>query len=225
MKIIRFQYNIDYTHIITFREEYKSAVSPFFNFEKLRYGIDNENTINESIRLIFTLEHMAFFVRKEGLTFLFEGDVSDLKNQNGAMKIFWDLFESIKSFKGFKKCSKHTIITNAVKLIDKDKVDKILVKNPYFVKNPFGTLTDFSCVYEFTKDDIHCKFQFGNYSEKDITRYELRPFSTDYSKDLIGGYGLMCRVELSEDSKDPTFGKFKSLLYQTEQAISKFNSD
>ena len=75
MKITRFQYNIDYIHIITFREEYKLAVSPYFGFDKLRYAIDNENTIHESIRLIFPIEHMAFFIRKEGLTFLFEGSI------------------------------------------------------------------------------------------------------------------------------------------------------
>jgi hypothetical protein len=225
MKITRFQYNIDYIHIITFREEYKPAVSPYFGFEKLRYGIDNENTINESIRLIFTLEHMAFFIRKEGITFLFEGDVSELKNQNGVIKVFWDLFQNIKTFRGFKKCTKHTIIANAVNIIDKTKFDKILKKNPYFVKNPFGILTDFSCIYEFMKDDIRCKLQFGSYSEKDIATYELRPFSTEYTKELIGGYGIMCRAELSEDTKDPTFSKFKTLLYQTEQVISKFDSD
>ena len=225
MKITRFQYNIDYIHIITFREEYKLAVSPYFGFDKLRYAIDNENSINESIRLIFPIEHMAFFMRKEGFTFLFEGDLSELKNQNGVMKIFWDLFQNIKSFKGFKKCTKHTIIANAVDLMDKKEVDKILKKNPYFVKNPFGALTDFSCIYEFKKDDIACKFEFGNYSEEDLARYELRPFSTDYSKDLVGGSGQMFRVELNEDSKDPTFGKFKSLLYQTEQLIAKFISD
>ena len=224
MKITRFQYNIDYIHIITFREEYKLAVSPYFGFDKLRYAIDNENTIHESIRLIFPIEHMAFFIRKEGLTFLFEGDLSELKNQNGVMKIFWDLFQSIKSFKGFKKCTKHTIIVNAIDIMDKDEADKVLAKNPYFVKNPFGVLTDFSCVYEFKKDDILCKFQFGNYSEKDLTTYELRPFSTDYTKDLIGGYGQMCRVELNEDSKDPTFSKFKSLLNKTEQLITNFIS-
>ena len=78
MKIRRLQYNIDYTHIITFKEEYKQAVLPYFGFENLRYGIDNENTINESIRLIFSTETIALFIRKEGITFLFEGDIIDL---------------------------------------------------------------------------------------------------------------------------------------------------
>jgi hypothetical protein len=225
MKIIRFQYNIDYVHIITFREEYKQAVAPFFGFDKLRYRIDNENTINESIRLIFSIEHMAFFIRKEGITFVFEGDISELKNQNGAMKVFWDLFENIKAFEGFKKCTNHTIIANAVLITEKSKIDKILEKNPYFTQNPFGALSEFSCIYEFLRETIHVKFQFGNYSEKDIAVHDLRPFSTDYTKELIGGYGKMCRVEVSEEIKEPTFSKFKALLYQMDQAISKFNFD
>lgn len=224
MKIIRFQYNIDYIHIITFREEYKQAVAPFFGFDKLRYSIDNENTIHESIRLIFAIEHMAFFIRKEGITFVFEGNIAELKTQNGVMKVFWDLFHNIKAFKAFKKCTKHTVIVNAVELTNKAQIDEILLKNPYFTKNPFGKLTEFSCIYEFLKDNYHCKYQFGNYSEEDITKHELRPFSTDYTKELIGGYGIMCRVESSEETKEPTFSKFKALLYQTEQIIEKFDS-
>ena len=116
MKIRRLQYNIDYVHIITFREEYKQAVTPYFGFDNLSYGIDNENTINESVRLIFKADHFALFARKEGITFLFEGDINNLKNQNGIIKLFWDLYERIKKFRGYKKTSRHSIIVNAVEI-------------------------------------------------------------------------------------------------------------
>jgi hypothetical protein len=223
MKIVRIQYNIEYIHILTFREEYKQAVVPYFSFDKLRYAIDNENTINESIRLIFTIEHLAVFIRKEGLTFIFEGDIGELKSQNGVIKVFWDLFQNIKGIKGFKRCTKHSLIINAVELVEKPLIDNILENNPYLPKNPFGKLTEFACIYEFLKDGIYYKYQFGNYSEKDITTYELRPFSTEYTKELLDGLGYMWRVELKEETKEPTFSKFKTLLNNSEQVISKFD--
>jgi len=118
MKIRRIQYNIDYVHIITFREEYKLAIVPYFGFDNLKYGIDNENTINESVRLIFEADHLAIFIRKEGITFLFEGDINDLKNQNGVIKLFWDMYERVKTFRGYKKTSRHSIIVHAVEIKD-----------------------------------------------------------------------------------------------------------
>lgn len=110
MKIRRLLYNIDYTHILTFRDEYKAAVLPVFGFENLNYGIDNENTINESIRLIFKNENYALFIRKEGISFLFEGDINDLRNQNGVIRFFWDIYDRIKLFHGYKKTNSSTFL-------------------------------------------------------------------------------------------------------------------
>lgn len=93
MAIRKLQYQIDYVHILTFREEYKKAVSPFFGFQDVEYAIENENTINEGIRLIFKNEKIALFVRKESITFIFEGEVDEVKNPNGIIKFFFDLYE------------------------------------------------------------------------------------------------------------------------------------
>ena len=41
MEIRRLQYHIDYIHILTFREEYKKAIMPFFGFSDLHYAIEN----------------------------------------------------------------------------------------------------------------------------------------------------------------------------------------
>ena len=222
MKIRRVQYNIDYSHIITFKEEYKSAVLPYFGFDNLKYGIDNENTINESIRLIFTVENIALFIRKEGITFLYEGDHNDLKNQSGVIKFFWDVYEKIKLFNGYKRTTKHSLIVNAVEVLSKEASEQILNKCPYFTVNPFGKLDDFSCTYENKREEKTYKFVFGGYSEKDIKTYDLTPFKTDYNKELIGSVGLMCRSEIFEETKSPSFTKFKSLLSETEGIISSY---
>ncbi len=223
MKIRRIQYNIDYTHILTFREEYKNAVLPYFGFDNLRYGIDNENSVNESIRMIFVTETIALFIRKEGITFLFEGDVNDLKNQTGVIKFFWDIYEKIKAFKGFKKTHKHSLIIHAVKILEKPAIETILNDCPSFTINPFGVLDDFAANYEFRKNEKSYKFIFGNYSEKDIKRYDLTPFKTEANKELFGNVGLMCKLDVFEDCSTPSFSKFKSLLADAEGIISSYN--
>jgi hypothetical protein len=223
MKIRRLQYNIDYTHILTFKEEYKSAIIPYFGLDNLRYGIDNENSINESIRLIFMSETIALFIRKEGITFLFEGDVDDLRNPTGVSKFFWDIYEKIKLFKGYKKTNRHSLIVHAVKIMDKTEVEGILSSTPYFTVNPFGSLNEFATNYEFKKDDKSYKFTFGNFSEKDIKIHDMTPFKTEFNKDLIDNLGVMCKLEIYEDCKAITsFGKFKSLLNDAEGIISSY---
>ena len=222
MEIRRIQYNIDYVHIITFKDEYKKAVIPYFGFENLKYGIDNENTINESIRLIFASDYMALFIRNDGLTIIYDGSQKDLKNQNGVIKFFWEIYERIKTFNGYKKSTRHSIISHAVHLTEKDIVEKSLNNNEYLNINPFGKLTDFGCVYEFEKEDKEYKFQFGNYSEKDLKKHDLRPLGSEFNKDLNDGLGFMCRIEIIEKCTNPSFSKFKALLSNTEQIISSF---
>lgn len=222
MEIRRVQYSIDYIHIITFREEYKQVILPYFGFDGLRYGIDNENTINESIRLVFPTENMVISVRKDGMTLFYDGSQKDLLNQNGVVKIFWDIYEKIKTLQGYKKTSKHTLICHAVRLTGKDEIDKSLNKNEYFTINPFGKLDEFECTYEFKKDIREYKFQFGNYSDKDIKKHELRFLGSEFNKDLVDGVGFMSRVEIIENIATPNFSKFKSLLSNTEHIISAY---
>ena len=222
MEIRRVQYSIDYVHIITFREEYKQVVIPYFGFDNLRYGIDNENTINESIRLIFPADYMALSIRKDGLTLFYDGTQKDLLDQNGIMKFFWEIYEKIKNFQGYKKSTRHTLISHAVQLTEKEEVDTCLGNNKYLTINPFGKLNEFACTYEFEKDIREYKFQFGNYSEKDLKKHELRFLGSEYNKDLVDGLGFMSRVEITEKCATPNFSKFKSLLSNTEHIISAY---
>ena len=222
MKVRRIQYNINYVHIITFRDEYKNAIAPFFGFDNLRYGIDNENTINESARLIFGEQNIALFVRKDGISFIYEGDSEDLTNQNGIIKIFWDLYERIKLFSGYKKTSRHSIVVHAVELQEDKLVKKRLHSNPYFNVNPFGDLTNFACIYEFEKNNKTYKFEFGNYSKKDIKAHELSPFDSVYNSDLHDSLGMMCRLETTEIVKSANHTKFKSFLNDAKNQINSF---
>lgn len=223
MSIRRIQYQIDFIHILTFNQEYRSAINGFFPFEKLEYGIDNENTLLETARLIFKAENMAIILRKEAITFFYEGEIKPLKESTGPLKIFWDLFEKVKKFKDFNSASRHNLILHAVDLKNEDQMKSISKENPYLKQNPFGELSEFACVYEFTQEKVEHKLQIGNFSKKDIKPHELRFFKTEYNSDLLEGIGIMGRLELSEMEKSPTYSKMKSLLIKGEKVFSQFN--
>jgi hypothetical protein len=223
MSIRRLQYQVDYFHIITFKEEYRKAVAPYFSFEDLEYGIDNENTIHEGIKLIFKNEQIAFFLRKDSVILLFEGDVNVLKNQNGVIKTFWELYEKAKSFYGYTKTVKHTLVVHAVDIREKEEIKSLLENPPYLKENPFGKLDEFSCVYEFKKNEIDHKFQVGNFTPRDIKIHDLTPFKSEFNQDLTENVGLMGRLELTEIDKNPSFSKFKSLVSKSEEILSSFN--
>jgi hypothetical protein len=222
MKIRRVQFNIGFIHILTFREEYKDLFSPYFKFDKLKYAIDNENTIHEAIRLIFPTENIIVNARKDGITFFFEGDVNELKNQNGIIKIYWDLYEGIRKFKAFHKAINHNLVIHAVDIKEPSEIKTILEKNPYFTINPFGKLNEFACVYEYDKENLKCKFSFGNYTPDDINKHDLMPFKTKFNEELINGTGLISRIELTEETLSPSFTKFKTLLTNVENILNSY---
>lgn len=223
MSIRRFQYQIDYVHILTFKDQYKDAVTPYFPFEKVEYSVDNENTIHEGIRLVFKADNMTIVLNKQSIVIVFEGDLNELKNQNGPVKIFWDIYERIKNFKNYTKTARHTILAQSVVIKPEKEINDILENNPYLNSNPFGKLDEFLCAYEFQQNDISYKFQFGNYTNKDIKKQDLMPFKTDFNKDLIDNVGIIGRIEATEKEKNPSFGKFKSLLSKVEKILSQFD--
>ncbi len=222
MLIRKLQFNIDYFHILTFREQYKEIISPYFSFENLSYEIENENTIHERIRLVFNNEKIALFIRKEGISIVFEGDVTELKDQNGVMKPFWDIFERIKDFQGYSKSHRHSIVVHSVELLEQEKYEEILKTPPYLVLNPFKNLTDFACVYESKSQESEYRFHFGAYSNVDLNRHDLSPFKTKHNSDLKDGTGLLIRCEIKKAEKNPGFGKFKSLLNEAEKICTEY---
>lgn len=218
MNIRRVQYQIGCVHNLLFKEEYKLAVLPYFSFERVEYGIDNENTIHEQIRLIFKNENMIIVMKKDGLAFICESDKSELEDENGIMKIFWDLYEKFKLFKGYTKTSSHLLLVHAIEFKENKDVEDILNNNP-FLKNPYGKLDEFGCAYEFKKDDFIYKINFGNYSKKDISIQDLRPLKSEATKDLMDKVGLMMRIEINKPEKNPSFKKFVALLRNAEDVI------
>ncbi|MEA3448486.1 MAG: hypothetical protein U9Q98_08585 [Bacteroidota bacterium] len=224
MKIRKLQYNIGYSHILSFKDEYKQIIPKIFSFEKVRYQIENQNTVDENIRIIFKNENIAFFLSKNSLSFVFEGDISKLKKNNIYLDLFWDVYEDIKIFNGYSKTLRHVIVAHAVEIINSSDIDPIEKNTDFLKKNPFGELSDFAVTYEFSKNETDYRFIFGNFGQSDIKKYELTPFNSNYNKDLFDNVGFMCELNALQSEKSVSFTKFKNLLKDSEKIIISFNN-
>ncbi|MCY7362977.1 MAG: hypothetical protein LH629_13075 [Ignavibacteria bacterium] len=221
MKVRKIVYKIDYIHILTFREFYKSIIAPYFIYEPLEYGIDNENTLNEGARLVFRNEGFIINLRKEGIILIFEGDISEVKKSNPIIDMYFEIYEKIKKIDGFAKTKRHSLSLDSVMFLQKEEIERLLVKNNYLV-NPFGEITEFATVFNFEKKDKKYRLQFGNYSGKDIKQFDLSPLQTEYNKELNSKFGLMCNLNIVEEIGNPSFSKFKLLIKDGEDVVENY---
>ena len=89
MKIRKIQYNINYSHMLSFKDEYKKITAPYFGINNVRYGIEQYNTIHENLRLIFSDFSSVMLFRKDGITIVFEGDESIFLGANSMVAEFF----------------------------------------------------------------------------------------------------------------------------------------
>lgn len=213
MKVRKIQFDIDYTHILTFREEYKNAIIPYFGLDEVRYAIENENTIDEKIRLIFKNEAIAILFRKDGISYIYEGDSNETLDSVGVTKFFWDIFEKTKLFRGYLGVNRNHISIMAVETLEEDSYLKIADSPRQFSQNPFGKLEDWTSIYDFEKEPGKTyKIQFGNFCSKDISKHEISPFKTKYNEDLKTSNGLLAIVDIFERKKSANFSQYKKLF-------------
>lgn len=221
MTIRKVVYAIDYIHILTFKEHYKNIISPYFSYEPLEYGIDNENTNNEAIRLNYRTEGVSINVKKDGMIFLYEGNVEDIKRKHAQADIFFEIYSKVTAMPGFIKTKRQKIFVDAVRIIPPEEFEDEIEKNKQFY-NPFKNLEEFALTYNFEIDDKRYRFQFGNFSEKDIAQYQLSPFSIPFNNDLKGGLGIMCQVAVEQFIGEASFTKMKTLIRDAESIISQY---
>jgi len=221
--IRRVQYNIDYAHILTFREEYKSVISRFFGHENVRYRIENENTINELVRLVFDDLYMGLSFRKDGLTMIYNGSSSDLKRSDVQMEYFWEIYERVKSLKGYTRTVMHTMKLHAVEIRSVEETQQVKKNSIKYLSINHDDLEDFLVNYIYKKSGIDFSIGIGNYSERDIDKQDLMPFKNKSNEDLNGNVGVMCVLEMKEKCSSPTFNKFKENIKIAEGAISEID--
>lgn len=223
MKIRKIIYTINHIHILTFKDQYKPIIAHYFNYESLRYRIDDENTIHESIRLDFPNEGFILMYKKDAAMLLYEGDIALVKKSNPVVEIFFDIYEKIKKFEGFVRTTKHNLEINAVDLDKKELVDEQLETN-IFLKNPFGKLDEYGTIYEFVRNEKKYRFRYGNFNKLDIQKFELSPLKTDYNKELFDAVGFMSQVIIEELTTTSTLSKFKGLINEGEGMINLYTN-
>ncbi|MCD4793867.1 MAG: hypothetical protein K8R54_11570 [Bacteroidales bacterium] len=221
MKIRKIIYEINFVHILNFKEEYQKIVMPYFDFtDKVQYVILNEKTIHEGMRLIFPNEGCQIDMTMKFISFTFEGDISELKKSNKMSQLFFDIYEKISKLEGFHRTTSHKFISYAVNI---DNNENDIKPDHYFKINPFNNIFDFACIYNYNDDKYKCKYTCGPFEKKDILKFNLNQFETDNNKDLFDNAGFLHEIVVVEDVSNVSFKKFKELLKYNENTFKKYS--
>jgi hypothetical protein len=218
MIIRKIQYNINYSHILSFKDDYKKITAPYFGWNKVKYSIEQADTFHEALRLIFTEYNTIMHFRKDGITIMFEGSDSEFLSDSSLVKEFFVMYESITHLECYSKTTRHDLTVYAVNPAEP-------IKNTDFIKfNPVPEkLIEFACIYHYKMSDNDINLTFGNFIPNDIEKYDLSPFKTKHNEDLFKAEnGKMCEVRLMSDEEKPTFSKLKKVVYDVNKQIQYF---
>lgn len=215
MRIRKIQYNIAYSHILSFKDDYKKITAPYFGWNKVRYTVENLNTINESLKLVFTEYNTVMHFRKDGVTIMFEGSDDTFLSDSSLLKEYFMMYNKIRNLDCYSRTSKHDLLVHAVDTEKKIESSDYLKINPYKEK-----MIDFACVYHYSYKNYDINISFGDYKLSDIEKYDLSPFKSPENKDLFNPeVGMICELRLVTDESEPTFAKLKKLFYDVNAQI------
>lgn len=218
MLIRKIQYNINYSHILTFKDDYKKITAPYFGWNKVRYSIEQMNTIHESLKLIFTEFNTVMHFRKDGITIMFEGSDTNFLSDSSLIKEFFVMYESITHLECYSKTTRHDLIVYAVDTSNPVNDKDFIKKNPIPEK-----LIEFACIYHYKLDNYDINLSFGNFISNDIEKYDIAPFKTKFNEDLFGAEnGKMCEVRLLYEDIKPSLSKLKKIIYDINKQIQLF---
>jgi len=217
MKIRKIQYNINYSHILSFKDEYKKITAPYFGWNHVRYSIDQYNSIHEALRLIFTDYDTVMHFRKDGITIMFEGDENTFFSDSSLIKEYFTMYESIVALDCFTKTQKHDLLIYGV-----DTENPAYSSDYLKVKCP-EELIDFACTYHYNYKNYEIHKTIGDFIPSDIEKYELSPFKTKQNQDLFEvERGKMCEFRMIEITHEPSLPKLKKLITEANKQIDKF---
>lgn len=228
MKIRRIQYQINFTHIITFAQEYKPIIAKLFAIDGMQYAIDRPGTIDETARLIFPNDNVLIQLSKESLILAYEGNVDQLNTSHPFVEVFYGLYEDVKGFIGYTRTANHTLRSYAVAILGStDETDELEMVNTNVDQlvclNPFGGLNEFACTYNFDKPLGNCNVVVGNYNEKDIAKFDLSPFKAQENADLFGNnIGMMAETTIVGTESAPNRSKFLGLIKLNKELLAEF---
>lgn len=206
MKVIKIQYTIGYYHMLSFADNYKKIINPFFTQPNLSYQIENEFTLEENIRLIFKDFDTIIQCRKDGMTMVFQGDEKEFVSEATNVREFFSILETIQKHEMFTKVMFHEV---QVMLFD----DKNIAVGDYLKYSPNNNITEFLCNYHFDKEDYNCNLNFGNFIPNDIKKHNLFLFKNETTDKLATKTeGALVDFRAKEITTTPSMNKLKNLL-------------
>ncbi len=215
MTPIKTQIEIQYTHILDFRERYKAIISPYLKLAE--FTINNTDSIQESVVLSFKEEGYRLDIRWDRIVFWCDGKPENIFDSQGPLIHFFEIFEKIKSFDKFGKINFTALISWFVQLIDKTNDDIQSEYIEHYFKNDFSTLTpikieDIGIVIELKDGDSRFNFRSGPFKQAtDIKKFNLTPLSVENLSKYLNLRGLLIDTSYFDVSKNSNFSLLKRL--------------
>jgi hypothetical protein len=211
---------VGYIHILTFKDQIKKIIAPYFTYD-LEYGIDNEGTLQENVRLVFKKEGFILQFNKEMASLVYEGPIFNVRKNNVHVEMFLDILEKIRKMETFIKIQYQSMFIDFVGFEKPEIYNKLLESNSY-IFNPFGKIKEFASIIEYEYEGKQYNLQFGNFNEGDIEKRKLSPLKTTFNQELVGKMGTMAQMQVKEDTPTVSFSKFKTLISDIENSLLKY---
>ena len=220
METIKIVYMIQYYHVLTFSNEYRKKMARFFSMPNLRYGIDEQGTLNETIRLIFNNEKVGFRINKETAMMTFSGSLDKFKAEKGMLDTFFDVFKAVSSIDGFQGVISHELHSYSV-LLDKEIVEFESIDKSQLIKPSIsGKLEDFAIILDVLNDTMKVSANIGNYRPKDITTFDLLPFDP-VNEDMQTKTGYLIELKIKQSVTDLDRNNMRKLLSTTKSYLKE----
>jgi hypothetical protein len=210
---IRTQLEVRYTHLIDFRNIYKSIVQPYTKLGK--WEINNADTYQEYIVLRFEDEGYFIDFRWDRIVFVAEGKKENLFEINGPLIFFQNMIDQLMKLEDFGKITAAILAEWLVLEIDKteEEVVKDFRERFFGTKLPLATdytFVDVGIIEEFKNVDSEIKLQFGPFRPtEDIPRLKIQPLLSKNKNVFNDKRGILIQAVITDKDIIPDYNHFR----------------
>lgn len=222
MEIIKTTYEIRYPFILDFRDVYKKIINPFFIYPNAKYAIGNEGTRMEFIRMTFPNSNHLLFFHPDKITFVYDGEFSDLEKKGNVIKRVFDILEKLSQIATFTETTSEIVeiySLNQIELSTKEIVSKF--RDQFVSKNVIKDPLDLAILEEGVYSGLKASLQYGPFlPDIELDRFDLFSIDPEKRLELKSKQGLLCKVSLVSSQKS---SNYKSFLKMGRTAVELTN--
>lgn len=208
----KFQFEIRYTPILNFQSIYRELLAPYIKLSS-GFRINNKNQDSEYITIVFEEEGVHIDCRWDRLILLTQGDHQSIIDPDGLSKIYFEIFEKLKTNDSFGIINNYIAVASGVTTHKQSDIKLEQVKKnfiEYYFQNSISkrleskNQPDPAIIFDFVDNDGNDNnLSIGPYDyDKDFKKRNLAPYNSEKFESLKSNYGYMVEYKItSTDSR------------------------